>query len=1427
MVKFRLFALFLVILSAFCGQALATNYYVDAATTEGNLVGDGSSGNPWQTISYALTQITTDDVLTVAAGTYNNTMTGSQETFPLTVSDRIRIAGSGVVTIEGDGSNDLFRLVDGAVLERLRLKSNGSGKGIVILGSSNEVRSCAIYGFSYGVYLNGIAGSVTVESSTLVKNTRGIDCLSGAISARNNIVAFGVGSSVGLSGAVTSTYNCLYSNNTNWSGTTSGEGDLIADPQFTSLEARDLYLKFRSPAVDKGSGEADPDGTRKDLGAYYRDQTYDPPQVTLAYPNGGNKLKGGSSYEVTWAATQAAVGIDRVVIAYTSGDAYVAVTTEANDGSYVWTLPVISTTEAKVKITAVSTWEVPGTAESASKFTIDSTGPSAPTLLTPLDGTVTRETTPRLTWEAATDLLSAVVSYEIRLNNGLITQDASTFYVVSPALTDGLHSWEVRAKDEVGNWGSYSSKYTFTVKTAPPTFDRIIVTDRTTGSTLETNERSVSVEVVNAAGGPYEMIAAENPTFSGAIWLPYAAHFTGNFTSPGDGAKTVYLKLRDSVGNISVTKEASIYLDTTGPLVTVESPAGGEKWAGGGTRSVVFRVTDVSSLAAGSLTIGYTLSGGSLDLITQEAAVASPYTWNIPTTINSAQVKVRVVIRDRLGNTGTGESAAVFTIDSLPPLITVDAPTAASKWAGGTTKNVTWRATDNFNLVADSLNLYYATGETFTPIVLGMSNLGSYPWPLPSVNTSEARVRITASDECGNIGTRESPAFIIDITPPGTPALLTPGNGTTTNDATPYFSWTAPTDNLSGIASYEIHLDALLITREATVTTYESGTLAPGLHTWEVRAQDGAGWWGNYSSRWTFTIKTSQPTVTSISLKDLLRGSTTETNVRTVSLEALGVSSDADQMIVSESATFNGASWSAFRNPATFELSSGDAIKTVRYKVRDIALNESVTREATIRLDTTPPLVNVLLPNGGERVAGGALYTVTWTATDPGGSGIKTNGITLRLSTDGGLSWGLIASNEVNIGSHVWTVPTGIDSSFCRISVEAEDRATNVGTDQSSGNFTIVANGPAAPSLVAPTDQRYLNTATPTLEWSAATGAVLYGVYLDTGEVATRSVTYYRPNTGLSEGEHNWAVRSRNDVLLWGAYSSANRFTVDLTAPAAIFSAFLDNANPLPTFEGRVTDNFKLASAEVRLDRGAWVPAALSGQTSAETFSYQVATALTRGAHTIEARGYDAAGNVTAGSNVALLYFDIVKATATVQTTVVGETLAAGKVIPARPTFTVSVSSPLTIVELKVSVDGTVIYLSDEQFKNKTITVVPAADLAAGKHTLQIEARNAFGDTTTTAYANLTVIADVRVSAASTATSVTFAIEASANGPALFVLRRPGRETIFQKPIDDLATTRSVTVDRYVAGEHLKGPYVWKMIYNNGRSAQSGGFIVP
>jgi len=101
-------------------------------------------------------------------------------------------------------------------------------------------------------------------------------------------------------------------------------------------------------------------------------------------------------------------------------------------------------------------------------------------------------------------------------------------------------------------------------------------------------------------------------------------------------------------------------------------------------------------------------------------------------------------------------------------------------------------------------------------------------------------------------------------------------------------------------------------------------------------------------------------------------------------------------------------------------------------------------------LDTTPPSVMVISPNGGEVWKADELQRITWRATDD----VGVTRVDIYYSTDGGRSWSPVALSISNTGSYDWRVPS-TPSTNCLVRIDAYDEAGNKGSDTSDAPFTI------------------------------------------------------------------------------------------------------------------------------------------------------------------------------------------------------------------------------------------------------------------------------------------------------------------------------------------------------------------------------------
>lgn len=100
--------------------------------------------------------------------------------------------------------------------------------------------------------------------------------------------------------------------------------------------------------------------------------------------------------------------------------------------------------------------------------------------------------------------------------------------------------------------------------------------------------------------------------------------------------------------------------------------------------------------------------------------------------------------------------------------------------------------------------------------------------------------------------------------------------------------------------------------------------------------------------------------------------------------------------------------------------------------------------------DTEPPVVTVTAPNGGEALNVGAVYRITWTATDNRG----VSQTSVYYSYDGGVNYNFITGIAGNPGYYDWTVPN-TPSTQCLVKVYAYDAASYQGSDVSDAVFTI------------------------------------------------------------------------------------------------------------------------------------------------------------------------------------------------------------------------------------------------------------------------------------------------------------------------------------------------------------------------------------
>lgn len=220
------------------------------------------------------------------------------------------------------------------------------------------------------------------------------------------------------------------------------------------------------------------------------------------------------------------------------------------------------------------------------------------------------------------------------------------------------------------------------------------------------------------------------------------------------------------------------------PAVAVVSPNGGESLTAGETATIAWTATD-GDTPANTLSIFIELSldqGASWGVVAQNEANDGQYAWLVPLSPSTGG-KIRVRASDG-AQTGSDTSDGVFSIvpGVQPPSVQVLSPNGGESVAGGAEVTITWQALDpdtpSGNLVID-LEASLDNQATWSSIAQGEPNDGSYPWTAPLTSTTQAFIRVTASDGESSRSDVSDAAFNITYQPPPPPRrnIVSVGDG--------------------------------------------------------------------------------------------------------------------------------------------------------------------------------------------------------------------------------------------------------------------------------------------------------------------------------------------------------------------------------------------------------------------------------------------------------------------------------------------------------------------------------------------------------------------------------------------------------------------------------------------------------------------------
>jgi hypothetical protein len=203
-----------------------------------------------------------------------------------------------------------------------------------------------------------------------------------------------------------------------------------------------------------------------------------------------------------------------------------------------------------------------GTATSAEEVTVDTIAPRVSYV--DRESEYAHEKSLRWSWTGSDDL-SGISGYHVIVGTtpdpgGEKNVISTDYYVETGNLLEG-HTYyiKVRPEDRAGNLGDWAFGQGITLDSISPT-GKVFINDNATS----VNTRFVTLRIESTHSDVYQMVISNSIGFEGSSWEPYLPARAWYLT-PGDGQKTVYVRLKDRAGLLSENMQYQVVLDTIIP----------------------------------------------------------------------------------------------------------------------------------------------------------------------------------------------------------------------------------------------------------------------------------------------------------------------------------------------------------------------------------------------------------------------------------------------------------------------------------------------------------------------------------------------------------------------------------------------------------------------------------------------------------------------------------------------------------------------------------------------------------------------------------------------------------------------------------------------------------------------------------------------
>jgi len=805
----------------------------------------------------------------------------------------------------------------------------------------------------------------------------------------------------------------------------------------------------------------------------------------------------------------------------------------------------------------------------------DSTPPTV-TLTAPVNGATIRGTV-TLTADASDNI--AVNHVDFLINGSVVGTDNTSPYSLnwnSAALPDGSATITAQALDTASN-STTSVAVSVTLDNTPP--DITI----TSGPSTLTNSSTAAFSFASTEANVTFSCSLDGAAFS-TCTSPVS------YTALVDGSHTFGVRATDAAGNTSPSPASSTWtIDTIAPTVTSTIPASSA------TNMAV--TTDVTAVFGEAMDPA-TLTTATFLLRTQQGN--NPVTATVsydpalkratlhPTSSLASLTPYRATIKgdvsgakDLAGNPLAIDYSWTFTtvaIDTIPPTVTLTAPTNGAKVRGTVTLSA--NASDNVAVASVSflVNGSVVNTDTTSPY--------SFGWNSATLADGSATIAARAVDTSNLITTTANITVTVDNTPPDTTITTGPSGTVTSTSAS--FSFTA-----TETSTFACSLDGAAFSSCASPTSYTG--LANGSHTFQVRATDTAGNLDATPASQTWTI--AAPPDTTI----------TAGPSGTVNSTSASFSFTSTQNGSTFTCSLDGAVFSACTSPKSYaNLTNGSHTFQVAATYQGTTDPTPAVRTWTV--DTVAPDTTITAGPSGTVNSSSASFSFTATET----------GSTFTCSLDGAAF--SACSSPINY--------TGLSSATHTFQVRATDSAGNIDATPASRSWTVDTLAPDTTITAGPSGS--VNSTSASFSFTATESGSTFACSLDGAAFSTCSSP--KNYTSLANGSHTFQVRATDTVGNTDSTPASRTWTIDTVAPTGVAVTAPTNG---ATVSGQVTinasasDNVGVVSVSFYIDGQL-----LATDTSAPFSTTWNTNKVSKTTHTIYVRAVDAAGNVTQSATI-------------------------------------------------------------------------------------------------------------------------------------------------------------------------------------------------